>query len=114
VQALLRRAELRRRLLVRSARAAQPYADARAGDDRWGASGADGGPCGHRIVPVRNRGIGSALLATVITAADRRSYARLVLSPSARAHPFFRRAGFIVPDDTAGDDRLLVRPSRPR
>jgi GNAT superfamily N-acetyltransferase len=62
---------------------------------------------------VRNRGIGSALLTAIVTAADERSYARLVLSPSARALPFYRRAGFIVPDDTAGDDRLLVRPSRP-
>jgi GNAT superfamily N-acetyltransferase len=61
----------------------------------------------------RNRGIGSALMTTIITAADERCYARLVLSPSARALPFYRRAGFIVPDDTAGDDRLLVRPSRP-
>jgi GNAT superfamily N-acetyltransferase len=61
----------------------------------------------------RNRGIGSALLAAIITAADERRYARLVLSPSARARPFFRRAGFIVPDDAAGDDRLLVRASRP-
>jgi hypothetical protein len=42
-----------------------------------------------------------------------RGYARLVLSPSARSVPFYRRAGFVVPDDTAGDDRLLVRPSRP-
>jgi GNAT superfamily N-acetyltransferase len=61
----------------------------------------------------RNRGIGSALLTTIITAADERCYARLVLSPGARALPFYRRAGFIVPDDTAGDDRLLVRPGRP-
>lgn len=61
----------------------------------------------------RNRGIGSALLTTIITAAAERRYARLVLSPSARSLPFYRRAGFIVPDDTAGDDRLLVRPSRP-
>jgi hypothetical protein len=35
-----------------------------------------------------------------------------VLSPSARAVPFYRRAGFVVPDDAAGDDRLLVRPAR--
>jgi GNAT superfamily N-acetyltransferase len=61
---------------------------------------------------LRNRGIGSALLTTIITAADERRYARLVLAPSARALRFFRRAGFTVPDDTAGDDRLLVRPSR--
>jgi GNAT superfamily N-acetyltransferase len=59
---------------------------------------------------VRNRGIGSALLHAIITAADERCYARLVLSPSPRALPFFRRAGFSVPDDTAADDRLLVRP----
>ncbi len=61
----------------------------------------------------RNRGIGSALLTTIITAADERYYARLVLSPSQGARPSFRRAGFIVPDDAAGGDRLLVRPTRP-
>ena len=58
----------------------------------------------------RNRGVGAALLAAVIAAADERGYARLVLSPSERALPFYRRAGFIVPDDSAGDHRLLVRP----
>jgi GNAT superfamily N-acetyltransferase len=58
---------------------------------------------------VRNRGIGSALLAAIITAADQRGYARLVLSPSERSLPFYRRAGFVVPDDAAGDHRLLVR-----
>jgi GNAT superfamily N-acetyltransferase len=62
---------------------------------------------------VRNRGIGSALLGAVIAVADERRYARLVLSPSARALPFYRRAGFVVPDAAAGDDRLLVRPGRP-
>jgi GNAT superfamily N-acetyltransferase len=61
----------------------------------------------------RNRGIGSALLGAIIAAADERRYARLVLSPSATALPFYRRAGFVVADETAGDDRLLVRPSRP-
>ena len=58
----------------------------------------------------RNRGIGSALLARIIATAEQRSYPRLVLSPSARAVPFYRRAGFTAPDDAAGDDRLLVRP----
>jgi GNAT superfamily N-acetyltransferase len=58
----------------------------------------------------RNRGIGAALLAAVITTAEQRSYARLVLSPSERSIPFYRRAGFVVPDEAAGDDRLLVRP----
>ena len=62
----------------------------------------------------RNGGIGSALLAAIIATADERSYARLVLSPSEQALPFYRRAGFVVPDETAGGDRLLVRPSRPR
>ena len=60
----------------------------------------------------RNRGIGWALLTTLIGTADERGYARLVLSPSARALPFYRRAGFVVADDAAGDDRLLVRPTR--
>ncbi len=60
----------------------------------------------------RDRGIGSALLHAVIAAADERAYARLVLSPTERALPFYRRAGFVVPDDDAGDDRLLVRPGR--
>jgi GNAT superfamily N-acetyltransferase len=73
-------------------------------DSRWGY-------VGNMFVreDVRNRGIGSALLAAVIAAADERRYARLVLSPSARAVPLYRRAGFVVPDDGAGDDRLLVR-----
>ena len=62
---------------------------------------------------LRNRGIGSALLATIIAVAEERRHARLVLSPSARSLPFYRRAGFVVPDDAAGDDRLLVRPRQP-
>lgn len=33
----------------------------------------------------RNRGVGSALLAAIITTAEERAYARLVLSPSERA-----------------------------
>ena len=60
----------------------------------------------------RNRGTGSALLTTVIATAEERGYARLVLSPSEQALPFYRRAGFVVPDDMAGGDRLLVRPTR--
>jgi GNAT superfamily N-acetyltransferase len=59
----------------------------------------------------RNRGVGAALIAAIITTAEKRRYARLVTSPSARALPFYRRAGFVVPDETAGDDRLLVRPA---
>ncbi len=58
----------------------------------------------------RRRGIGSALLEAVVTAARRRGYARVVLSPSEAAISLYRRAGFVVPDDTAGGDRLLVLP----
>jgi GNAT superfamily N-acetyltransferase len=58
---------------------------------------------------LRGRGVGSALLEAIVAAADGRGYAHLVLSPTARAVPFYRRAGFVVPDDAAGDDRLLVR-----
>jgi GNAT superfamily N-acetyltransferase len=60
---------------------------------------------------VRNRGVGSALLAAIVAAADERGYARLVLSPAERAIPFYERAGFLVPDGGAGPHRLLVRPA---
>jgi GNAT superfamily N-acetyltransferase len=60
---------------------------------------------------LRGRGIGSALLTAVIATADERGYARLVLSPSEESIPFYRRAGFRVPD---GDDRLLVRSASRR
>ena len=59
----------------------------------------------------RGAGIGSALLAAVIGAAEDRGYARLVLSPSERSVPFYARAGFLVPDAAAATDRLLVRPA---
>ena len=53
-------------------------------DARWGY-------VSNMFVPaeLRDRGIGSALLAAVIAAADHRGYVRLVLSPSARALPFY-------------------------
>jgi GNAT superfamily N-acetyltransferase len=77
-------------------------------DSRWGY-------VGNMFVreDVRNRGIGSALLGAIIAAADERRYARLVLSPSARALPFFCRAGFSIAEEGAGDHRLLVRACRP-
>jgi GNAT superfamily N-acetyltransferase len=74
-------------------------------DSRWGY-------VGNVFVrdDLRNRGIGSAILAAIIAAAEERRYARLVTSPSPEALPFYGRAGFVVPDERAGDDRLLVRP----
>jgi GNAT superfamily N-acetyltransferase len=74
-------------------------------DSRWGY-------VGNMFVreDLRNRGIGSAILATIIATADERGYTRLVLSPTEQAVPFYRRAGFVVPDQGAGRDRLLVRP----
>jgi GNAT superfamily N-acetyltransferase len=59
----------------------------------------------------RDAGVGACLLDTVISAAGERGYARLVLSPSERAVPFYERAGFLVPDGALGGDRLLVRPA---
>jgi GNAT superfamily N-acetyltransferase len=64
------------------------------------------------LAAFRDRGIGAALLDAIVTTADERGYARLVLSPSERALPFYRRAGFVVPDEQAGDHRLVVRPTR--
>ncbi len=76
-------------------------------DSRWGY-------VGNMFVRegLRNRGIGSALMTALIAAAEERSYARLVLSPSAAAIPFFQRAGFLVAD-SAPDGLLLVRAGSP-
>ena len=61
---------------------------------------------------LRNRGIGSALLAAIIAESERRGYARLVLSPTQRAVPLYERAGFVDAGAAAGDDRMLVRVPR--
>ena len=61
---------------------------------------------------LRGRGIGSALLETVVAAALARRYVRVVLSPSGEAVPFYQRAGFVTPEHT-GADRLLVRRLEP-
>jgi len=58
----------------------------------------------------RNAGVGAALLDSVIAAAGERGYVRLVLSPDERALGFYLRAGFVVPGEAGGGDRLLVRP----
>jgi len=42
----------------------------------------------------RNRGIGGKLLHTLLGYADANRFARVVLSPSERAIPFYERAGF--------------------
>lgn len=81
-------------------------------DSRWGY-------IGHMFVSeaCRNSGIGTRLLSEVIAAAEERSYARLVLAPSARAVPFFQRAGFVSADDASGElllVRSMARPARRR
>jgi GNAT superfamily N-acetyltransferase len=42
----------------------------------------------------RNQGIGARLIDAILAYADGRGFARVVLSPSQRAIPFYRRAGF--------------------
>jgi ribosomal protein S18 acetylase RimI-like enzyme len=76
-------------------------------DSRWGY-------VGNLFVRAefRNRGIGSMLLAALIATAEERSYARLVVSPSAAASSLYRRSGFLAPDGAAEADVLLVRPAR--
>jgi GNAT superfamily N-acetyltransferase len=60
---------------------------------------------------LRDAGVGSALLAAVLAAADYRGYVRVVLAPSERSIPFYRRAGFIDAGADAASDRLMVRPA---
>jgi GNAT superfamily N-acetyltransferase len=73
-------------------------------DSRWGY-------VGNMFVreDLRNRGVGTALLAGIIGESDARGYARLVLSPTERAVPLYRRAGFVDADVAVGDDRMMVR-----
>ncbi len=73
-------------------------------DSRWGY-------VGNMFVreDLRNRGIGSALLDAIIAEAESRDYARIVLSPTERAVPFYRRAGFVDADAAVGNDRMMVR-----
>jgi GNAT superfamily N-acetyltransferase len=74
------------------------------------------GYVGNMVVreDLRCRGIGTALLDAIVAAADARGYVRLVLAPSPRAVGLYLRAGFVVTDEGAGADRLLVRPGRGR
>lgn len=75
-------------------------------DSRWGY-------VGNMFVreEQRNRGIGSALLSAIIAVAHVRGYARLTVSPTPRAVPFYRRAGFVDVDGEAAE-LLLSRPGR--
>lgn len=52
----------------------------------------------------RNVGVGGQLLAALLAHADAEGFERVVLSPTERSIPFYRRAGF----DAA--DQLLLRP----
>lgn len=56
------------------------------------------------LAPHRDRGIGRMLLDEALAESRRRGHDRVVLSPTARSVPFYRRAGF-GPADT-----LLVHP----
>ena len=51
----------------------------------------------------RNQGIGTRLAEAVLSYADAHGFARIVLSPSQRSIPFYRRAGF------GPADALLLR-----
>jgi GNAT superfamily N-acetyltransferase len=54
----------------------------------------------------RNRGVGTRLIEAVLAHADAHGFARVVLSPSQRSVPFYRRAGF-------GPAEPLLLRSRP-
>ena len=54
----------------------------------------------------RNRGIGARLVEAVLGYADGHGFARVVLSPSQRSIPLYRRAGF-GPADALPSDRIL-------
>jgi GNAT superfamily N-acetyltransferase len=77
--------------------------------ERMPGPGADTGRWGYLgnmyVLPEhRTRGVGSRLLAAVVAHADAAGFVRIVLSPTERSVPFYRRAGF-------GDaDVLLLRP----
>ena len=59
------------------------------GPSRWGYLGN-----AFVLAPHRNQGIGGQLLAAVLGYAREHHFARVVLSPSERSIPFYRRTGF--------------------
>jgi GNAT superfamily N-acetyltransferase len=77
--------------------------------ERMPTPGGDAGRWGYLgnmfvVAERRDAGVGRALLDALIAHAEAAGMERIVLSPSARSVPFYRRAGF-------GDaDSLLLRP----
>lgn len=59
------------------------------------------------LAAYRNQGIGTQLLSAVVSYADENDFARVVLSPSDQAIPFYQRAGF-----GPASDLLLRTPPR--
>lgn len=58
------------------------------------------------VAEARGRGVGAMLLDAMVTYASHEEFVRLVLSPSERSIPFYRRAGF------GPADGLLVKVMR--
>jgi GNAT superfamily N-acetyltransferase len=78
--------------------------------ERMPAPGRDPGAWGYLanafvLGPHRGQGIGGRLLTALLAYADARGYLRVVLRPSERSVPFYRRAGF-----TASDGFLVRTP----
>ena len=51
------------------------------------------------LAAYRNQGVGGRMLSTILDYAHGNALARVVLSPSARSVPFYRRAGFRAADE---------------
>ncbi len=64
------------------------------GPARWGYLGN-----AFVLAAYRNRGIGTQLLAALLDHAREQGFARVVLSPTERAIPFYQRAGFGPADE---------------
>ncbi|MGH3655709.1 MAG: GNAT family N-acetyltransferase [Micromonosporaceae bacterium] len=60
------------------------------------------------LAAYRNQGVGARLLNAAMSHAAEHDFVRVVLSPSERSVPFYRRAGFVEPD------MLLVHPAPSR
>ncbi|MHB1594557.1 MAG: GNAT family N-acetyltransferase [Streptosporangiaceae bacterium] len=53
---------------------------------------------GSRLAAYRNQGVGGRMLSVILDHARESALARVVLSPSARSVPFYRRAGIRAAD----------------